>query len=236
VTIGAQDKKKVQALVAIVVIGGGYALYSNLGDSSSSSSSSSSGSVAAPVTQTPPVRVARAAVQTSRRASGHNAGSEFEVRLGPRTEEERPDPATIDPTLRLDLLAKVQNVELGSPGRNLFDFGSAPPPEVVLPKEVPKIAINNKPPPPPVMPVGGPMEPAKPQAPPMTFKYYGYKVSSTDGHKAAFLLDGDDILVAGENDTVKRRYRVVKIGVNSITMEDTEFKSTQTLPLQENAG
>jgi hypothetical protein len=68
----------------------------------------------------------------------------------------------------------------------------------------------------------------------MNFKYYGYKVSKTDGHKAAFLLDGDDILIAGENDTVKnRRYRVVKIGVNSITIEDTQFKSTQTLPLTE---
>jgi hypothetical protein len=32
---------------------------------------------------------------------------------------------------------------------------------------------------------------------------------------------------------VKRRYRVVKIGVNSITIEDTQFKSTQTLQLQE---
>jgi len=68
----------------------------------------------------------------------------------------------------------------------------------------------------------------------MTFKYYGYKVSTSDGHKAAFLLDGDDILIAGENDTVKRRYRVVKIGISSITIEDTQFKSTQTLPLQEN--
>jgi hypothetical protein len=46
-------------------------------------------------------------------------------------------------------------------------------------------------------------------------------------------MDGDDILIAGENDTLKRRYRIVKIGVNSITIEDTQFKSTQTLPLQE---
>jgi hypothetical protein len=78
-----------------------------------------------------------------------------------------------------------------------------------------------------------PPVPPAPTAPQMTFKYYGFKVSSSDGHKAAFLLDGDDILVAGENDTIKRRYKVVKIGVNSITIEDTQFKSTQTLLLQE---
>ena len=64
----------------------------------------------------------------------------------------------------------------------------------------------------------------------MTFKYYGYKVSKSDGRKQAFLLDGDDIIIAGENDPVKlERYKVVRIGVSSITIEDTQFKSTQTL-------
>jgi hypothetical protein len=59
-------------------------------------------------------------------------------------------------------------------------------------------------------------------------------VSKSNGRKQAFLLDGDDIIIAGENDSVKAgRYRVVNIGVNSITIEDTQFKKTQTLPLQE---
>jgi hypothetical protein len=66
----------------------------------------------------------------------------------------------------------------------------------------------------------------------MTFKYYGYKVSKADGRKQAFLLDGDDIFIAGENDQVKSaRYKVVKIGVSSITIEDTQFKSSQTIQL-----
>jgi hypothetical protein len=68
----------------------------------------------------------------------------------------------------------------------------------------------------------------------MTFKYYGYKVSKISGRKEAFLLDGEDIIIAGENDPLKgARYRIVRIGVNSITIEDTQFKSTQTLQLQE---
>ena len=71
----------------------------------------------------------------------------------------------------------------------------------------------------------------------MTFKYYGYQVPKTDGLKEAFLLDGDDIIVAHENETVKSgRYKVVKIGVNSITIEDTQFKSEQTLQLQIDAS
>ncbi len=229
--LGTGEKKKVYALAAIVVLGGGYAVYSNLPDSSSSPGPAVPVPVQAPVVNTS-VRTS-AKTTTAHRVTSHNQASEFAPRLGPKTPEDRPDPATIDPTLRLDLLAKVQKVELGPPGRNLFDFGSAPPPEVKLPTVVAKIDPRPKPAVGPVGPVGPIGPPPPPAAPQIALKYYGYKVSTTDGHKAAFLLDGDDILVAGENDTVKRRYKVVKIGVNSITLEDTQFKSTQTLPLQE---
>jgi hypothetical protein len=123
--------------------------------------------------------------------------------------------------------------------RNIFQYGSAPPPPPVagkpidLPKGTAKIAINQPPP----KPSGPPLPPPAPTAPAMTFKYYGYKVSKSDGRKEAFLLDGEDIIIAGENDDMKRgRYKVVKIGVNSITIEDTQFKTTQTLPLQEEAA
>jgi hypothetical protein len=58
-------------------------------------------------------------------------------------------------------------------------------------------------------------------------------VSKTDGHKEAFLLDGEDIIFAQENQTVKQRYRIVRIALTSITIEDTQSKSTQTLNLQD---
>ena len=68
----------------------------------------------------------------------------------------------------------------------------------------------------------------------MTFKYYGFKTVKSTGRKQAFLLDGDEIIIAGENESVKSaRYKIVKIGLNSITIEDTQFKSSQTLQLQE---
>jgi hypothetical protein len=105
---------------------------------------------------------------------------------------------------------------------------------VDLPKSPPKIAINQ---PGLSTPGGPPPPPPAPTAPPMTFKYYGYEVLKSDGRKQAFLLDGDDIIIAGENEEVKRgRYKVVRIGVNSIVIEDTQFKSTQTLPLAENTA
>jgi hypothetical protein len=174
-----------------------------------------------------------------RRASGNGIVQEFKLRQGVEPGAEKPDPATIDPTLRLDLLAKLQQVELPGSLRNIFQYGAAPPPpEAVktvaeLPKNTTKIAINQAPPPKPPGPAAAP---AAPTAPPITFKYYGYKVSKSDGRKEAFLLDGEDIIIAGENDSVKLgRYKVVRIGVNSITIEDTQFKSTQTLQLQPDA-
>jgi hypothetical protein len=180
--------------------------------------------------------VARPNAKADRRAASNRSTSEFKIRQSVEPGQEKPDPATIDPTLRLDLLAKLQKVEPPVSMRNIFEYGAAPPPPPVKPIELPKntakIPINQAPPTPP----GPPPPPPVPTAPPMTFKYYGYKVSKSDGIKEAFLLDGDDIIIAGENEQMKRgRYKVVKIGVSSITIEDTQFKSTQTLQIQDDA-
>jgi hypothetical protein len=52
--------------------------------------------------------------------------------------------------------------------------------------------------------------------------------------KRAFFLDGEDIVIASEGDVIKKRYKIVRIGVNSAVVEDTQFKSNnqQTLPLE----
>jgi hypothetical protein len=228
--LGAEPKK-IAWLAGIVAAGAGVIYYENFSSSDSVRVPVPTARAAAPGPTV--IRIPKAS-SDRRRVTNQGLIDDWKPRQGPKNPEDRPDPATIDPAVRLDLLAKVQGVESAVAGRNLFAFGAAPPPPQAavpaLPKNVGKIAVN-QPPPPPVTPPGPPPPPV---APPMTFKYYGYKISTTDGHKAAFLLDGDDILVAGENDTIKRRYRVVKIGVNSITIEDTQFKSTQTLQLQEN--
>ena len=74
--------------------------------------------------------------------------------------------------------------------------------------------------------------PAQPP-PPINLKYYGYVISKTDGRKEAFLLDGEDIILATENQTIKQRYRIVRIALTSIVIEDTQGKNTQTLQFQE---
>jgi hypothetical protein len=222
------------ALVAIMLV----VLYMNL-FSGSSDSAPGPAPAAAPVAVNAPPAAAPIGTplpDTRRRTKGPSTSGEIKFRQGFARPEDRPDPATINPTLRLDLLAKVQTVEPGGAMRNLFQYGAAAPPApIVLPKDVPKIAINNKPPVTAPPPPPGP--PPAPVAPPMTFKYYGYQVAKTDGLKEAFLLDGDDIILAKENEIMKSgRYKVVKIGVNSITIEDTQFKSEQTLQLQIDAS
>jgi len=236
------DPKKIAILSALLVIAA-VVLYFNVfaGDSDSNKTvrSVTPAPIAAAPVVTSPARPPIPGFGDHHRASKNGMVSEFKIRQGVEPGEEKPDPATIDPTLRLDLLAKLQQVEPPASMRNIFQYGAAPPPPsavaakpIELPKNTPKIAINQIPAPGP----GPPPPPATPTAPPMTFKYYGYKISKSDGRKEAFLLDGEDIIIAGENDDVKRgRYKVVRIGVNSITIEDTQFKSTQTLPLQEDA-
>jgi hypothetical protein len=233
VTLGSEPKKV--AFLGVLVVGVAIALYINVfsGDSSSPVKVPVVSAVAPPSVQSPQTQA-----RTRRTTTG--GAFEFKPRVGFARPEDRPDPATIDPTLRLDLLAKVQNVQPEEAIRNLFQYGTpvavAAPKPVALPTDVPKIAINNQPHPVPVAPPP-PGPPPAPPAPQMTFKYYGYKVSKTDGRKQAFLLDGDEIFIAGENDEVKSaRYKVVKIGVSSITIEDTQFKSSQTIQLQQEAA
>jgi hypothetical protein len=235
-TLGA-DRKKIAALGVLVVIGG-YVFYSNVlsGPSSSPPDHSSGAAVhTSPLPpQAPSYAVKPAATRKSLAAS--RANEEFRPTLKPPRPEERVDPMSIDPTLRLDLLAKVQGVEMQGGNRNLFQFSTAPPPplpkEPVVPLGKGAVAGNNAKQPPP----GPPQPPPAAPPPPILLKYYGYSSAHGDNHKHAFFLDGDDILVAGECDMVKKRYRVVRIGVNSLVMEDTQFKHEQTLPLQEEAA
>ena len=141
------------------------------------------------------------------------------------------EPSNIDPTLHLDLLVKLKNVSVDPSSRSLFEIGAAPP-AAIGEKEPDKIAIKRafvgpQPPPPVVIP-------PEPKAPPIPLKFYGFVNKTKVGDKRAFFLDGDDIVIAAEGEMIKKRYKIVRIGINSAVVEDTQFKSNnqQTLPLE----
>ena len=151
-----------------------------------------------------------------------------EFKLG--LKDKQPDPASINPTLKLDLLAKVQSVQMAGGVRNLFQFGAPPLP----PHPEPQIKLASGPgapaatgPTPPSTP------PPTPPPPPIPLKFYGYASPAPSGAKRIFLLDGDEIIVVAEGQLVKSRYKVVRVGINSVVLEDLQFKHQQTLPLED---
>jgi hypothetical protein len=142
---------------------------------------------------------------------------------------------TIDPTLRLDLLAKLQQIEVEPARRSLFDFSAPPAPKMPEPKIVPgPAAAPGKP---EQSGPGAPAPaPAKPPPPPIRLKFYGFVSPVNSGGKRAFFLDGEDIFVAAEGDVIRKRYKIVRIGVNSAVVRDTEHDNEQTIKLEEQLG
>lgn len=187
---------------------------------------------AATATRTSPPGQPPRATPAAKPNRGQRQMTEFRPSLKPKRGEDRPDPMSIDPTLRLDLLAKLQTIDVQGSHRSIFDFGVAPPP-----KQDPKVEAAKAKVPSPIVPVqpdaAKKVEASKPQAPPIPLKFFGYVTPAGQMQKRAFFVDGEDIHVVYEGDIVKRRYKVVRIGVNSAVVEDTQFGSQQTLPLEE---
>jgi len=231
--LGANEPKKV-ALLAVLAVGAGYLVYSNVLSGPSVPQATPRPQAAVPEDLPAPAAAAPTpSAPAARTAPARGRTDEFHPVLRSKRPEDRINPEMVDPTLRLDLLAKLQQVELPASGRNLFQAG-APPVKAELPKgPEPKILPAK----PAVETKADPPKPAgPPPPPPIALKYYGFSAPSGSSSKTAFFLDGDDILMAKEGETLKRRYRVVRIGVNSVVMEDTESKREQTIPLAEEAG
>ena len=120
---------------------------------------------------------------------------------------------SLDPTLRVDLLKASEDVTYKGSGRDIFQNQPEPPP---IPKEIQPV-INTGPPPPP-------------PPPPIPLKFYGF-TGNKSGPKQVFLSKGDDIFIAKEGQIIDRRYKIIKIGPNSVEVEDVLTNNRQTLPL-----
>lgn len=232
--LGAENKKAVRALMVLGVILAG-ALYYNY---SSDSTPSGSSTPATPASPAPVIGNPQADDNVPTPVPGRaNNSTEFHPVLRSKRKEDQVDPTKVDPTLRLDLLAKIQDEKPPEAARNLFQIGPAP----VKPEDKPKgpeptVAIKRvmgppwlpEPPPPPK-----PTLPAPP--PPINVKYYGFASPTATGHKRGFFMDGEDILIKAEGDTLKGHYKVLRLNATSVVVEDTDSKRQQTLPMTEDA-
>lgn len=142
--------------------------------------------------------------------------------------EEDFDLSKVDPTLDYGTLEKVRAVGAAGGRRSLFEFFTPPPPP---PPKVTVVPTAPKPVPPP--PPTTPTKSGPPPAAPIPLKFYGYAGRPRDTDRRAFFIDGEEIFIAGENDLIRSRYRVIRINVNSAEVEDTVSKSKQTLQIVE---
>jgi hypothetical protein len=136
------------------------------------------------------------------------------------------DITKIDPTLRLDLLAKVRSVGDAGGGRSLFDFYVPPPPPVKVDPIKPRVEA---PPPPPPAVKETPKGPVTPPRTAIPYKYFGFEGRAQSGRLRALFVENENTFVRGPNEMLGNRYRVVRIGPASAEVEDTVEKFTDTL-------
>ena len=220
------DPKKLAILVGLFVVAG-YFYFSGR-------SSSDTAAVTRPATggSSPVPSVSRSTPRPGVRTRAAQRGTANATReFRPSFKVKDIDPSAVDPTLHLTLLTKLKDVKVEGNSRSLFDISNAPPVEIAKIKEPAKIKpspVGPMPPPPPAAP------PPPPKAPPIPLKFYGFVNPNKSGAKRAFFLHNEDIIIASEGEVIEKRYKIVRIGVNSAIVEDTEFKENnqQTLPLE----
>jgi hypothetical protein len=116
--------------------------------------------------------------------------------------------------------------------RNLFEFGSAPVPAATPP---PPVVVAT--PPPAVRPgQGSPgladSAPAVPSLPPLNVKYIG-SVENAAGIKVAVLVtDRQEVLTGQSGQVIANRYRIARIGLESVDLEDISTGQSRRVPLR----
>jgi hypothetical protein len=129
------------------------------------------------------------------------------------------------PDVHLEAL-DAERVRPKSGERNLFRFKPKPPPP---PPEPPR-PVQPTMPTMPVNPVPQP-PPGPPPVPPITLRFIGVVDSPTRGRKIAALSDGRNTFQGVEGDIIEGRYRILKIGVESIELAYVDGRGRQTIRL-----
>jgi hypothetical protein len=219
INVGVDPKYIVGGLLAIALL----VLYLNSrssGTEGSSTSTADTGTVT-PSIAYPGTSNARTAKRRNRTAAAYDRGT---LRIRPVD----PTRGDIDPTLRLDMIARLQNINVDTPGRSLFEVGAAAP--VPTPEAVEKLNTKIEPAPLPATPPPA-AAPVTPQAN-IPLRFYGFVQPAGSNHQnRGLFMSGDNVVVAAEGELIDHRYLVVQLSLNSARMEDTQIKQGQVLPV-----
>jgi hypothetical protein len=201
VNLGTENRKKtmVAAILGVLaVLFIGYRFFTIFGGGGSPQAAVNDSSTNVTAAQTAKPR--RSSVRRSTAAAGKKAA---------------PAPS-LDPTLKLSLLASSENTKYNGKGRNIFRAEEDIPKPIAPPVKQEAKKDNLPPPPPP--------------PPPINLKFFGF-ASKPGEAKRIFLSKGEDVFIAGEGDIVDRRYKVLQIGPASVTIQDVLTNNTQQIPL-----
>lgn len=244
---GAEPKKV--AVLVVLLVGAAISAYINLVPSSPDPArnrrtpvTASQGGAAPGLAATAPTASPReegprgGAVRATPPGGGGGRSGEFRPVFKTERRDAGLNPTEVDPTIHLETLAKLREVRLRGAGRNLFQFGQAPPPP-----RPPEPKIIPKPLGPDGLPIGeprpvAPSEPTKPPPPPIPLRYYGFADPRQSADKRAFFMEGEDIRIGAEGELIRGRYRIIEIGPRSAVVEDTQHSNRQTLALQAETG
>ncbi len=126
------------------------------------------------------------------------------------------------PDVRLEAL-EAERPAPADGGRNLFEFKKAapPPPPPTVPTPMPQLAQppptrSGPPPPPPVAPIA--------------LKFIGI-IEQPDQSKIAVLSDARGVYHGREGETIEGRYRILKIGTESVEIAHINGQGRQTIRL-----
>lgn len=124
-----------------------------------------------------------------------------------------------DPSLRLDLLTHIQSEQYDGRHRNIFSEEPLPPPPEVVAAQKQAQTVPLAPPPPPPLTV------------PATF--YGIVTDPATGQRRACFSNTDSVYILPEGATLLNQFRVVKIGNNTVDVEEISSGRSTTLTLPE---
>jgi hypothetical protein len=143
------------------------------------------------------------------------------ARADPKAAARGKGPSAITaPDVHLDALADGKPKPESAPQRDLFRFKPKPPPPAPAPPvaSAPAVSAPSGPPPPPPLP-------------PIAMRFIGLVESPAQGQKIAILSDGRGTYQGQEGDIIEGRYRILRIGVESVEMAYLDGRGRQTIRL-----
>lgn len=139
------------------------------------------------------------------------------------------DPIIIveNPQIRIDKIDRTRKAEYRSSGRNPFS-PAAPPQQHMVVAQKPHDIVGPQP------------KPPDPPPPPLTLppnvKFYGFGTVPNSAARRAFLTDGENIHVVAEGEVLLNRFRILRIGNDSLEFEEISSGRTGRAPLEEQAA